>query len=148
MRFQGCSEQNFGFSWRRLRIKKPMKPDSSAGGPQGARKTHPLDDQDGGKTVKKSMPKLTKKIDASSNRCLIGFGWILGGKMEPSWHPNGIKNVHNFERRFFEKSCSRCSGGTIFEIQGVEVGSQDRSKIDQKRNSTWEDILVSILGKF
>ena len=91
-RFQGCLEQNFGFSWRRLRIKKPMKPDSSAGGPRGARKTHPLDDQDGGKTVKKSTPKWIKK----SMPFGIDFGrdclWIWGGKMEASWVQNRSKN--------------------------------------------------------
>ena len=31
---------------------------------------------------------------------------------------------------------------------GVEVGSQNRSKIDQKRNSTWEGILASIFHGF
>ena len=76
--------------------------------------------------------KIDQKIDASWDRFLEGFWWILGGKMEASWHQNGIKNVHNFERRFFEKSCSRCSGGSIFEILGVEVGSKNRSKNDMQ----------------
>ena len=83
-RFQGCLKQNFGFSWRRLRIKKPMKPDSSAGGARGARKTHPLDDQDGGKTVKKSMPKWIKKSMPFGIDFGRDFLWILGGKMEAS----------------------------------------------------------------
>ena len=93
-RFQGCLEQNFGFSWRRLRIKKPMKPDSSAGGPRGARKTHPLDDQDGGKTVKKSTPKWIKK---SRPRVILDcvapispYFSPLGSPREPlgaSWEP-------------------------------------------------------------
>ena len=72
--------------------------------------------------------KINENIDASWNRCLNGFLWILGRKMEASWHPNGIKNVHKFERRFFEKSCSRCSGGSIFEILGVKAESKNRSK--------------------
>ena len=64
--------------------------------------------------------------------------------MEPSWHPNRSKFDANCQKRFFEKSCSRCSGGSIFEILGVEVGSKNRLKIDQKMKSTWEGILALI----
>ena len=48
--------------------------------------------------------------------------------MEPSWHQNRSKIDANCEKRFFEKSCSRCSGGSIFEILGVEVGSKNPLK--------------------
>ena len=68
--------------------------------------------------------------------------------MEASWHPNGIKNVHNFERRFFEKSCSRCSGGTIFKILGIKIESKKRSKIDPKIACNMKCILASIFGGF
>ena len=68
--------------------------------------------------------------------------------MEASWHPSGIKNVHNFERRFFEKSCSRCSGGSMFEILGVKVESQNPSKIDQKIACNMKCILASIFDGF
>ena len=61
---------------------------------------------------------------------LNGFWWILEGKMEPSWYQNQSKFDANCEMRFFEKSCSRCSGGSIFEILGVEVGSKNRLNID------------------
>ena len=79
---------------------------------------------------------------------MVGFWRILEGKMEPSWHQNRSKIDANSEKRFFEKSCSRCSGGSIFEILGVEVGSKNRSKIYQKRSSTWEGILASIFERF
>ena len=68
--------------------------------------------------------------------------------MEPSWHQNRAKIDAKYEKRFFEKSCSRCSGGSIFEILGVEVGSKNRLKIDQKMKSTWEGILASIFHRF
>ena len=36
----------------------------------------------------------------------------------------------------------------IFGVRGVQVGSKNRSKIDQKRSSTWEGILASIFERF
>ena len=33
-------------------------------------------------------------------------------------------------------------------VRGVQVGSKNRSKIDQKRSSTWEGILASIFERF
>ena len=40
---------------------------------------------------KKSIQKSIKKSDASWDRFLKGFWWILGGEMEPSWDQNPIK---------------------------------------------------------
>ena len=80
--------------------------DTISGGfwaPLGAQWPH-VGFQNRAKIENKSMPKSIQKIDAFWNRFLEGFWCILGGKMEASWHPNGVKNVHNFERRFFEKS--------------------------------------------
>ena len=39
----------------------------------------------------KIVPKIDHFLDASWNRFLVGFWWIWGAKMEPSWPPNGIK---------------------------------------------------------
>ena len=36
----------------------------------------------------------------------------------------------------------------ILKVLGVEVGSKNRSKIDQKRRSTWKGILASIFDRF
>ena len=68
--------------------------------------------------------------------------------MEACWHQNRRKIYAICEKRFFKKSCSRCSGGLIFEVLGVEVGSKHPSKNDQKMESRWEDILASIFNGF
>ena len=75
--------------------------------------------------------KIDRKSDASWNRFLEGFWWIFGGKMEACWHQNLAKIDANFEERFFEKSYSRCSGGSIFQDLGVQVGKKKRTNIDQ-----------------
>ena len=41
--------------------------------------------------------KIDQKIDALQDRFLMRFWWILGGKMEASWHQNGIRNRSYFE---------------------------------------------------
>ena len=66
--------------------------------------------------------------------------------MKACWHQIQRKIDTNCEKRFFDKSCSRCSGGLIREVLGVEVGSKNPSKNDQKMKSTWEGILASIFG--
>ena len=68
--------------------------------------------------------------------------------MKACWHQNQRKIDTNCEKRFFDKSCSRCSGGLIREVLGVEVGSKNPSKNDQKMKSTWEGILASIFNGF
>ena len=42
--------------------------------------------------------KIDQKIDAFQDRFLERFWWILGGKTDPSWHPNGIKNRSYLEK--------------------------------------------------
>jgi len=76
------------------------------------------------------------------------FWWMFGAKMEACWHQNRWKIDTNCEKRFLDKSCSRCSGGLIREVPGVEVGSKNPSKNDQKMKSTWEGILASIFNGF
>ena len=56
--------------------------------------------------------------------------------------------MQNAKSYFFDKSCARCSGGLIREVLGVEVGSKNQSKNDQKMKSTWEGILASIFDGF
>ena len=68
--------------------------------------------------------------------------------MEPSWHQNGIKNQCLLGRAIFLKSCSGCSGGSIFQDLGVQVGSKNRPKINQKMESETECILASIFEQF
>ena len=56
-------------------------------------------------------PKIDHFWDASWDLFLDGFLWILGAQMEPSWHPNGIKNRCLLGRAIFQNSCSGCSAG-------------------------------------
>ena len=79
--------------------------------------------------------KIDRKSDASWNLFLEGFWWMFGGKLEACWHPNRANIDPNFEERFFEKSYSRCSGGSIFQVRGVQIGGQHRSKFKDKTRS-------------
>ena len=85
----------------------------------------------------KTVPKWFQ--NRCKNRSKFGYFWgsilerfssIFGTKMEPSWVQNRSKIHANCEMRFFEKTSSRCSGGSFFEILGVEVGNKNRLKID------------------
>ena len=91
---------------------------------------------------------MDQKIDAFQDRFLKRCWWILGGKMEASWHQNRSKIDACCETWVFEKSCSPYSGGSIFQDSGVQVGSQNRSNIDQKMKPRWEGILESIFHRF
>ena len=53
-----------------------------------------------------------------------------------------------FERRFLEKSLFSCGKAYFFEIQGVEVGSKNRSKIDVKNDAETESLGNSIFIDF
>ena len=49
-------------------------------------------------------PKIDHFLNASWNRFLRRFWWILGAKMEPSWHQNGIKHryLRKHEKTYLE----------------------------------------------
>ena len=96
----------------------------------------------------KNDAKIDQKIDAFQDRFLKRFWRIFGRKMEASWHQNRSKIDACCETRFFANSCSPCSGGSKNGVQGVQVGSKNRSKIDQKMKSRWEGILASIFHRF
>ena len=98
--------------------------------------------------AKKIDPKLDHFFDVSWDRCLGGIWLIFGAKMEPSWHQNGIKNRCLLGRTIFLKSCSGCSGGSIFQDLWVQIGSKHRPKTDQKMESKMECILASIFERF
>ena len=46
----------------------------------------------GSQNEEKIDAKIDQKFDASWDRFLGGFYWILGTKIDPSWYQNGIKN--------------------------------------------------------
>ena len=64
--------------------------------------------------------------------------------METSWHQNRSKNRFPFGKAILQKSCSRCSGGSIFQDLGVQVGRKKRIKIKLKKQATRGRISASI----
>ena len=108
--------------------------------------------QHGPKLGPKMEPKSIKNRckNRSKNRCLsrsifeailVDFGRENGGKLAPksdqkSKPPLKRKNQLNTSRLMFSW------------LSGLQVGSKNRSKIDQKRSSTWEGILASIFERF
>ncbi len=48
------------------------------------------------------MTNIDQKIDAFQDLFLMRFGWILGGKMEASWHQDGVEN-----RTYLEKAAKQ-----------------------------------------
>ena len=92
--------------------------------------------------------KIDQNFDGSWGRIFEGFWWIWEGKMEPSWDQNRTKNPCEHRDAILRKSCSHSCGGVNFLDSGVQVGSKNRSKIDQKLRSRWEGILASIFHGF
>ena len=92
--------------------------------------------------------KIDQKIDAFQDRFLKRFWRIFGRKMEASWHQNRSKIDACCETRFFAKSCSPCSGASKNGVQGVQVGSKNRAKIDQNLKSKMGCLLASIFYAF
>ena len=60
----------------------------------------------------------------------------------------GSKIGLNFERPILQKVWKNQRKITVFKALGVEVGSQIRSKIDQKLKSKLERLLASIFNGF
>ena len=72
------------------------------------------------------------------------------------WRQNGGMLASKIEQKsmlssrgdFLKKPCFSLGKTMILKDPGVEVGSKNRSKIYQKRRSTWEGILTSIFHRF
>ena len=79
--------------------------------------------------------KIDQNFDGSWGRIFEGFWWIWEGKMEPSWHRNRAQNPCEHRNAILRKSCSHSCGGVNFLDSGVQVGSKNRTKIDQKMKS-------------
>ena len=86
--------------------------------------------------------KIDQKIEASWNPFLKGFWRILGSKMEPSWYQNGIPN-----RSYIESAENQTKNG-ISLIWGGEAGTQNRSKIDIKKDAETDKVREAILIDF
>ena len=78
---------------------------------------------------KKIDAKIDRKNDASWNRFLDGFWWILGRKMEACWHQNRSKIDANLEERFFEKTLFFLRKNDDFEcLVGLELAIKTNEK--------------------
>ena len=111
--------------------------------------------QHGSNLAPKTEPKSFK--NRSQNRSIlesllgVDFKRILmyfGSKMEPSWNPNGIQNLSQLRTTTFWKKCLSWGKTMILKVLGIEVGSQNPTKIDQKSISSWEGLLMSIFIDF
>ena len=71
----------------------------------------------------------------------VDFGGMLASKMDS-------RSMLSSRGHFLKKPRFSRGKSMILKDPGVEVGSQNRSKIDQKRNFTWEGILASIFHGF
>ena len=103
-----------------------------------------LGSQNGAKIDKKSIQKMIKILMPPETRFLryfdgfwVDFGGMLASKMESRW-------MLSSRGHFLKKLRFPTGKSMILKDPGVEVGSPNRSKIDQKRNSSWEGILASI----
>ena len=79
----------------------------------------------------------------------IGKPSILEANMEASWHQNRCRNRCYLRKAVFWKNLVFPLGKIhFFEIQGVEVGSKNRSKIDVKNDAETEGLGNSIFIDF
>ena len=82
----------------------------------------------------------------------IDFLKDFDGFLNEKWRYVGTniekKSMPTSKSDFLTKRSFTLGKTMILRVQGVEVGSQNRSKIDQKTKSTWEGILASIFHRF
>ena len=82
----------------------------------------------------------------------VDFWWILvdlgrqnEAKLGPKSHQKSIPTSNG---DFLKKPHFSAGKTMILKVPGVEVGSKNQSKIDQKMKSRWEGILASIFERF
>ena len=100
------------------------------------------------KNRSKIYAKIDRFFDASWDRFMDEFWLIFASKMEGSWYQKHFKNRCKLGKAIFQKSCSHCSGGSIFKVGGVQLGLKNRSKMDKKTKPKMECPLASILERF
>ena len=94
--------------------------------------------------------KIDRKIDASWDRFLEGFGWVFGGKMEACWHQHRAKIDPNFEERFFEKTLFSWGKQWFWRFRGsklgVEIDAKSIKKWSQDGKASWHRFLMDFGG--
>jgi len=84
-------------------------------------------------------------LGTSKNRKIFDFRGQHGGKLAPKSMP---KSTLSSKGGFLKKHCFSLGKPYFFEIQGVEVGSKNRSKIDVKNDAETEGLGNSIFIDF
>ena len=75
----------------------------------------------------------------------MDFGRENEGKLAPKWDQ---KSMLTSKGRFYKSTYKTNRILMIFEVSGVEVGSKNRPKIDEKLKPKMDCLLASILGRF
>ena len=91
----------------------------------------------------KTDPNIDQNFDVLQDRFLDAFWWILGGKTEPSWHPNRTKNRYQLQKAIFQKNLEKPMKNQQF--WGPEVSKLGR-KFNQKsiKNGSENDMHLGI----
>ena len=89
--------------------------------------------------------KFWRPLGTSKNRKIFDFGGQHGGKLAPKSKP---KSMLSSKGGFLKKPRFSLRKIHFFEIQGVEVGSKNRSKIDIKNDAETEGLGNSIFIDF
>ena len=74
-----------------------------------------------------------------------GFWKENGGMLAPKSHPKSIPTSKN---DILKKPSFSLGKTMILKVQGIEVGSKNQSKIDEKMKSRWEGVLGSVFHRF
>ena len=104
--------------------------------------------QNGGKFHLKTTQKMIKilmPLEIDFLKILVDLGRQNGAKLAPKSHQ---KSIPTSKGDFLKKPCFSKGKTMILKVLGVEVGTKNRSKIDQKMKSSWEGILASIFHGF
>ena len=72
----------------------------------------------------------------------------LGRKMEPSLHPDGIKNRWQLRNAIKKKRRFSVRKTMILKVLEAEVATETRLKIHPKMKASWEGLLASIFHGF
>ena len=101
-----------------------------------------------GKSIKnpcKNRSKIRCLPSSSFDAFLMDFWRENGGMLAPK---SDQKSMSTSKGRFY-KSIYKTNGILmIFEVSGVEVGSKNRPKIDEKLKPKMDCLLASIFGRF
>ena len=107
-----------------------------------------LGSQNGAEIEKKSKQKSIKILMPLGVRFFQDFGGFWrqnGAKLAPKSHQ---KSIPTSKGDVLKKPYFSLGKTLILKVLGVQVGTKNRSKIDQKMKSSWEGILASIFHEF